>query len=287
MNWNKIINIFIILFLIINITIMYVDHYRNEKQYVLSEERKNQLREILYENNFALYTHIPDAFPMKKIIIYSPKNDQDKIAGRIFEDDVYSRTFHLNFEKYYTEKEELQFLRGDQKGVILYFGTNENYIPKTNSKEDIEIVAKKFASDITLSVPKLKLTLNMNFDDYYILEFNEVYKGNLLFCNYVRVKVSSKGIEEAVALRYPPEKLTGRKQKLIPADEILYNFVQSVSFENEELYSIKSMDIGYDLGINSSADDILAEAVPYYRIKLHSGQVYYINAYTNELRLTE
>lgn len=287
MNWNRIINIFIVLFLIINIAIHYVIHYRNEQQYVLSEERKSQLREILYENGFALYTHVPDNFPMKKIILHSPQNDKDKIAKKIFEDESYTRTFLYNSENYTSNKQELQFLKGDQKGVILYSGTNENYIPKSSSKEDIEAAAKKFAKDITLSDPKLKLTLSKKFDDYYILEYNEIYKGNIIFCNYVRIKASEKGIEEASVLRYAPERLTGRKQKLFPADEVLYNFAQSVFLEDEELYSIKNIDLGYDLGINNLADNVLAEAVPYYRIKLHNEQVYYINAYTNELRITE
>ncbi|PKM49163.1 MAG: hypothetical protein CVV02_17265 [Firmicutes bacterium HGW-Firmicutes-7] len=286
MNWNKIINIFIIIFLIINIGIFSIGHYKNEKMYTLSQERTDQLREILYKNGFALYSHVPENFPMRKIVIHPPQIDKGIVIKAFFENEPYSAEFTSDAEKYISSNQELMFLKGNQKGILSYRGTNAKYVPKSFTKEEVEAVGEQFAEDITLSIPKLILAYSMEYDGYYLLEFNEKYKGEILFCNYVKVKISSKGVEEAQVLRYVPSEFVGKKEKLYPIDEALYNFVDSIELNKEELYSIKSIDLGYDLGINSYEENMIAEAIPYYRIKLHNEFVFYINAYTNELRST-
>lgn len=286
MNWNKIINIFIIIFIIINAGIFYVRDVRNEQKYTLSPEREDQLRDILYQKGFALYTHVPSNYPMRKIVIQPAQINKDKIADIIFDGEPYTRIFGADSEKYASDQQEILFLKGNQKGVLSYTGFNEKYKPKTFTKEEVEKAGKKFAEDITLSVPKLELTFIKAYENYYVLEFNEIYKDEILFCNYVKLKVTKDGVEEAKAIRYEPSDFVGKKEKLYPADEALYNFVENISLSKEELYSIKSIDLGYDLGINSLEENGSAEAIPYYRIKLHNEFVYFINAYTNEIRTT-
>lgn len=287
MNWNKIINIFIILFLVINIGIYYVSDQLNEQKYTLSEEREDQLRDILYKKGFALYTHLPTYFPMKKIVIQPANVDKDRIAEVIFRNEPYTTTFGSDSDKYESDNQTILFLKGNQKGIISYTGSNEQYMPKKFTKEEVEKVGRWFAEDITLSIPELELTFSKAYEHYYVLEFNEKYKNQILFCNYIRMKVSENGVEEARVLRYVPSEFVGKKEKIFPTDEALYNFVESVNLSDGELYSIKNIDLGYDLGINSLEENGSAEAIPYYRIKLHNEFVYFVNAYTNELRTSD
>lgn len=287
MNWNKIINIFIVIFMIINFGIYYVSDSRNEQKYTLSHEREDQLRDILYQKGFALYTHVPSNYPMKKIVIQSAQINKDKIAEVIFDDETYTRTFGTESEKYESTKQTLLFLKGSQKGIISYSGINEAYVPKNFTREEVEKVGKAFAEDITLSEAEFELTFSKAYDHYYVLEYNEIFKDQILFCNYVKLKVTEEGVSEARALRYVPSDFVDKKEKIFPVDEALYNFVESVNLGEGELYSIKSIDLGYDLGINSLEENGTAEVIPYYRIKLHNEFVYFVNAYTNELRTTD
>ena len=133
----------------------------------------------------------------------------------------------------------------------------------------------------------MRLTYKKLMGDYYILEFNEVYQGEILFCSYVNMKISIKGVEEATMLRYIPQKFTGDKKPIVPIDEVLYSFINRVKPPENQLYSIKKIDLGYHIAMDLLSDNIMAEAVPYYRIKLDNDQVYYVNAYTNELRSSE
>ncbi|PKM93541.1 MAG: hypothetical protein CVU84_15295 [Firmicutes bacterium HGW-Firmicutes-1] len=284
MNWNKIMNIFIGFFLIMNICIFYISYNNNQQKHTLSPERTQQLREILYKNGFALYSHVPENFPMRKVVLHEPQINKEMIAEVIFNGESFKTEFTAEAEKYTSNNQELKYLKGNQKGILSYTGTNDNYIPKTYTQKDIEEVGEKFAEDITLSVPNLELTFSKVYDDYYVLEYNEVYKDEIIFCNYVKMKISSKGVEQANILRYAPVEFAGKKEKLYPVDEALYNFVDSIELDEGELYSIKSIDLGYDISSNSFGENILAEAIPYYRIKLHNEFVFYINAYTNELR---
>lgn len=287
MNWNKIINIFIVIFLIVNVTLFSTARYFENERYSLSEKRTEQLRDVLKRNGYVLYDYVPNYFPMPKIVFQPPEVDKTETIKQIFGSEVYLTSFSTRADQYGSEKQQLIFYKGDQKGVVSYKGTNEEYIPEEFTLEEVERVSQIFAEKITLSIPKLQLTYKKLVDDYYILEYNEVYKGQLLFSSYVTMKVSKRGIEEAKMLRYIPTKFTGDKKPIVPIDESLYNFIGKVKPAEGEMFSIKKIDLGYNIAMDSLSGNIMAEAVPYYRIKLDNDQVYYINAYTNELRIHE
>lgn len=288
MNWNKIMNIFIAIFLCINIGIFSISQYRDVQLYTLSDERLSQLGDILNENGFALYSLVPKYFPMKKIILETPILNKENIVRTIFDGEEFTTTFTNEYERYVSEQQELTFLKGNQKGKITYNGSNSQYIPSAFTEKEVIKVGKKFAEAITLSIPKLTLTRKDRFKDYYLLEFNETYKGQILFCSYVSLKISAKGVEEASALRYAPVEFTDAEEKLYPIDEVLYSFMRIVQPNEGELYSINRIDLGYDLGMGDLEENYSAQAVPYYRIKLNISEAYYfINAYTNELKQTE
>lgn len=287
MNWQKVINIFIVIFIVINLIMIGINKEIDNRRYNLSNERKNQLSNILSIKGFSLYDHIPGFFPMKKIILNPPSVDKEKIAKAMFKDQEYVISFTANGEVYKTEDQEIEFMKGDKKGQIIYRGETGEYKPNSLESEEVKKTGKKFAEEITLSVPKLELTFIKQVDDFFILEFNEVYKGEILFCSYVHMKISANGVEEAVAIRYAPESFKGEEQKLYPIDEALYNFLSKVHPDEGERYYIKGIDIGYNLGTQGNELNILVEAVPYYRIKLDNGLTFYINAYTNELKDTD
>lgn len=284
MNWQKIINIFIVIFIAINLIIIGINKYKDNQRYNLSYERKDQLSSILSQKGFSLYDHIPSFFPMKKIILDPPSVDKEKIARTMIKNMEFSIRFKEDAEVYETDDQEIEFMKGDKKGLVVYRGAIEEYKPSSLELKEVERVGKRFAEDFTLSAAKLELTFIKQVDDFFVLEFNEVYKGEILFCSYVHMKISTRGVEEAESIRYVPTSFKGEEQNLYPIDEALYNFLSKVQPNEGERYYIKGIDVGYNLGTQGNELNILIEAVPYYRVKLDNGLTYYINAYTNEFK---
>lgn len=73
------------------------------------------------------------------------------------------------------------------------------------------------------------------------------------------------------------------KHYLVEPEEMLYNLGERIGKDKEEQTIIKEIDIGYDAGDRMYQESKQDYIEPYYRIELLDGQVYYINAYTNEI----
>lgn len=294
MNWNKILNLLILIFLFINILLAGISYIMKENKYTLSTERETQLREILYEKGITVYNYLPDNYPKKKLIVEAPKINKDILLNRIF-DEGYSNIASGNTSKdsiqnrYVSDQHEIVFYSGNFEGIISYKGQNNKYIPKQFTKDEVIASAKKLAEDMMFSVSKLELTdIKPYFDqELYVLEFNERYKEQLLFCNYLSIRISSDGMIEAIAKRYTPVEFVGAEIQLYPIDEVLYKFMENIEFETDQLVRITDIDLGYDLGLDEQVENVLAETVPYYKITLNEKDVYYIDAYTNTIKKSE
>ena len=67
---------------------------------------------------------------MPKLIFEPPKIDKEKIISNIFGDEVYLTTFSANSDQYGSQMQQLIFLKGNQKGIVKYKGSNEKYFRK-------------------------------------------------------------------------------------------------------------------------------------------------------------
>lgn len=281
MNWDKMINSLIIIFLSINIGLFFFNSYKANEQYNISSERKEQLISILKDNNIELGCELPSNYPKSKVQLQTPIVNKKDILDTFFGEEHRLISVTNLYEKHYSNNREIYFYKGENKGVITYVGKEVSYKPSSNTENSIIEAGEKFASDITLNSVNLTLTSIKAYDKYYELEFNEKYKDNILFSNYVIVRMSEHGVLEARTIRYNPIKFLGAKQEIFPIDEVLYNYM--INNNNEEKVKIIDIDLGYNLGVDEIGYNSVAEAVPYYRIKLDNGSTYYINAYTNLL----
>ena len=290
MNWNKILNVFIIFFLCINIGIFAIASYKKHNDYTLSNDREDQLKQILNEKGIVVYNFLPSFYPMAKVTLEVPQTDQEAIKRHIFGEEHYDvKTITTLEETYESLNQEITFYKGANKGSIYYRGYNEKYIPEEFSEEGVNAIGRQFAKDITLNKAKYELTsINLSEDENsYILYYNEIFKDEVLFCSYVTIKINRQGIEEAKLLRFNPIKFVSEEQVLYPIDEVLYKFADTIQLDQTQLTTITDIDLGYDLGDDEMEENLLGEAVPYYRIKLSTGEFYYINAYTNEPKKSE
>jgi len=290
MNSQKMMTVLIIFFLIINIGLFQYGVYQDKIKYTLSQERTNQVRIILEKNNILIYDHLPDFYPKQPLIVAKPDNLELELVDLFFGNSdrriEYLETSRRYTDGYDQEKEtkHLTFVQGAEKGRIYYGSAQPIYQQKTyGDRTSMLIIAEQFLEDFTLNLGEYQLTDERNGEkkSFYLYFFNEIFRDTLLFCNEVIVKVEPSGVTEARGIRYVPLDFEGEAKRIYPIDEVLYKFMLFVKKEELGDVRITDIDIGYDLGQDIESQETYMVIEPYYRIKVGSGETYYINAYTN------
>lgn len=284
MNWSKILNIFIAIFLVINLVLYGVTVHQGRVEYNLSQERADMLRTILEAHSYAIYDHLPAFYPMAELKLNLPQRNKEAIVQAIFADESVETSFAANLEKYRSDTQQVTFYKGREKGLVAYSSEAPTYALKKFVQSEVEALGETFARHMMPDVDRLELTYVKAYNDYYILEFNEIYKGQILFCSYVNMRISRAGVTSAQSMRCQPAGFEGKDMEIVPIDEVLYNFMSQVKPGKDEFYSIKKIDLGYHLAQSPMEGETTLQGVPYYRIKLDDESVYYMNALTNALK---
>lgn len=297
MNVQKMLNIFILLFVLINAVLYYVNDQQSSGAFQLTQSRQQQLIQILRDNDIEVETtQLLDTVysPKRRLIIRGEvfNSSEKDIRARLMSEDLddlsdpkYSDNDHIHENVDGTIR--LTFHQGDEKGRIYYRATEPTYVPEDYTTASYDQLVNQFVQDVTLDNEGFELTdKRMRMDeDFQIYYFNERYENELLFCNEVVVKLEEQvGITEAKAIRYEPFAFEGDVTDLYPLDEVLYRLMFHIKEVNDKPVRISSIEIGYDFGPDGRNDLISMTVEPYYRVKLTSGDVYYVNAFTNEIR---
>lgn len=284
MNFSRILNIFIILFLIANITLYGIYEYRSKEVYTLTSEKEMLLTEVLGENNMCIYCLLPNFKPMKVMNVRKKKIDENKIRKQTFGD--VKVTFKGLKQQYIYKNETLTICKGTKEGLIYYTNSYDKQIENNFNKSDIEKFGKDIIKKLTTDDSLILTAIGPGDDNkYYQLEYNDLFKGQTIFNNSASLIFYEDGKINGIVLNdYEPIRLKGESKEIYPVDEVLYQFMHSIREKgNEELIRIMGIDIGYyivDEGITNE-DDII-DAEPCYRIRLGNNEVHYINAYTNK-----
>lgn len=290
MNLQKMLNVFIIIFLLINGGLYMFIQNQDVKNHTLSSERVTQLQTILNKNNISIYDHLPEFYPKSRLILKKPEDTEPELVDFFFENDVYESDYFASPRKHESETQILTYDQSGEKGRVFYGSTKPSYVPELFIDSYRIKTAWQFVEDFTLGHGTYDLTdMRSGGENTYIYFFNEVFEDELLFCNEVVIKIDengaadSKGITEARGIRYIPYGFEENRQEIYPIDEVLYKFMIYIRKEELGLSIITDIDIGYILGPDDLEDMLSVIVEPHYRIKLGSGQTYYINAYTNEI----
>lgn len=259
------------------------------QRYEISDARISQMSTVLNQNGIVLYSvTYPDFYPMSRLELEAPVVDKEAMNKRIFGDDI-PETRMENVpvrERLYTDDQSLTFYYGDQKGLVYYESTGNNYVPKDMSNASIDAVAKAFSKDLYGDSVDMQITYRKTADNSYRIEMNEVYKERLIFESYIKMTITETGIEEALAIRYRGSEFIGDKEEIYPFDEVVYSLMYYMEneLETDEAYiekrNIRDFDLGYYI-LDQDNQKLLYQVEPYYRIIFDSGEIYYINAFTN------
>ena len=291
MNWNKVLNMFILIFLAINISLFLFQGYYEERRYTLSADKEVQLSKVLNSNGISIYKLIPSFYQTARLELKIPADNKEFIVERVLGKKVSSRIEANGLgERFFTDQESLVFYVGEQLGLVYYSGVDEKYKPKNMTLSEVESVAKEFALELFGDEVKMVITAEKATEGGYRIEMNEEYKDSIVLQSFIKMSITEDGIEEALAIRYEPLGYIGQRKNIYPFDEIMYSLmyylyeeIHSLNQSEDKLKKIvRDIDIGYYL-IDSSAKDFVMQADPYYRVIFEDGDIYYINAYTNDI----
>lgn len=296
MHIQKMLNVLIVIFLIMNIGLFFYTQQRNEVRYTLSEARRTQATDVLALNGVDIYAHLPDFYPRPKLLVTTSNTNhttiEKELIGQFFNgqpefqpSDGVDRYSDSHTQE--TETLSLKFRKNEQKGLIIYESSEPTYTI-TNYNNEIERLdtARDFVKDFTLSKGNYEMTDQRDGEDknglFSQFVFNERYDGEIIFSNETKVRIEESGITQATSIRYEPYGYTDEIYDIVPPDEAIYKFMLYVMDEELKEVRITSVEIGYLLGPDV-LEAISVEIEPYYRIRIGSGQTYYINAYSNEI----
>ena len=298
MNWSHMKKMLIVMFVVINVTLEIIFIKREQSLYTVTSQDQQQIVQTLNNNNIMInaalgqqniltkykYNILGNYYPMSKLKVKSSMLDAEKIAENILGDsikiDLSSKETGITK---YTKGDK--YIATNTTGQVMYYNQNGIYPPKKLNSEEVEKVGIQFAKEFTDNKIPLKHRRIEIADDYFVLEYYDDYKGEILFSSYISMKISKKGIIEAKQVRYEPIKFVEGKRYIFSPDEILYHFMEYIKDEKgNDLVRITSIERGYDIVMESYFEEDFDVVLPYYRITIGENEaIYYINAYTNEI----
>lgn len=123
-------------------------------------------------------------------------------------------------------------------------------------------------------------------NDRMMVEFVPYYRGLPVYSGYLRVEVSSRGVETVTQFWVRPIGFKDAAPKAIrPAGEALLRLAGHVEQTGEQARTIVDMGLGYYSGPSVTMPVAVGswDTVPVWRVTLDNGTVYYINAFNSEL----
>lgn len=294
MDVRRMMNLFILLFALINVILFFLNQQIGAVSYFLPTEANELMIEVLEGEAIEVeFDQNVTYAPRARLIIRGAdfSRDEQAIRSKMLHGEMKNPQYGDDATSHVYEtldgNERLTFNRGAEAGEIYYAAIEPYYIPETYTPAAYGSLAQSFVEDLTLGEGSFELTDSQKGEDFTLYYFHERYQGELLFCNEVVVKiVEEKGITEARAIRYKPYEpnaFEGDLLALRPLDQAMYQFMYHFRSLTEEAVTIEHVSIGYYLGPDDRNDLISLAIEPHYQIRLSTGETYYINAYTNNI----
>ncbi len=281
MNSKKITNSLISIFIIINILLFFVDNKMVKSEYELSSDRRNKLINTLANKNIHLKAQLPNRYKMRKLYLSAPLDRELELINKILDTNTREATYIEGVHQHTSGDESLIFYQAVEKGRIFYNATNPTYIAKSTSDKSINDLIEKFIDDFKVADEEYVITEKVVNDDHTIYFLNEVFEGEILYCNEIVIKIVGAGITDARMIRYTPIRFDDELNEIKPVDEVLYMLMFELG--GVEPLVIENIDIGYSLGQDTSSGAYSFTVDPYYIVTMDNEERYYIDAFTGKL----
>lgn len=296
MNWCSAKNKLIILFLSINIVLGWANYRKESTAYVLKETQVDDIKTILAENNIYIDTTIPKEYkPLSKLTV-SPFQinsvTREEFVKRLL-NTLEGVTVSIEAAKAPNQKPRRIYSKNDE--IIIFEGENILYQHrgKVEARDSKEMGSNRFNKDQALKIAekwlkqmaysprKMHRQTVEEADGMYIIYYDK-YEGIPVFDSYVKIKMTSSGINEVEIHKVELGEAVGEKQEIYSGDQVAFYLIQLIA--TREPTHIKDIMLGYALENPKGTHLIAEKALPFYQVILEDGRVYYINAYNSEIR---
>ncbi|HEY8345831.1 MAG TPA: hypothetical protein VIL07_00985 [Symbiobacteriaceae bacterium] len=188
--------------------------------------------------------------------------------------------------------EPARFLPDPDSGALIYYaweqGAGSRDIRPENRSQVQQVAEEYLRRRGWLPANAVVATYRHDPDrNVAMVEFVPSFDGLPVFSGYVRVEVSSRGVETVRFLWVEPTRYTDAAPKAVrPATEALLRLAGRLQDSVGEPRVIRDIRLGYYA--NRSLTGAQPEAVigwdtvPVWRIELESGEVYYVNGFNGE-----
>ncbi len=286
MNWNKILSIFIVIFLAINVGLYVYRGIKNQRSYTLSSSRIRQLESVMKQKGVTMYAYLPEFYPKAPLDLKAAEWKKDKILERIFAGESYRSeiTYQAALaDTYQSDKQLLAFYAGDYSGTLYYKGENPRYVPEAPTLAAMENKAMLLVRDFIGEEGKqFQVTNRQLKGSEYLLDINGMFRNEIIFNSQFKIQIGENGITEAIGRYYEPLDFSGVQEEIHAFDEVMYYFMNKMEEQAKQNIIIRDADVGYWI-LDSNTKQLTIEAIPVYRLILEDGTTYYIDAEKNEL----
>lgn len=287
MNTQRVKNMVIILLAVLNV-VLFVALIIQSNTYRLTAQQEKAVRSLLSDNAITVSANITKTFkPIKALNMLPYTFDISKEADSFF-DDTEKTAFTEAWNKT-TIASDTETLSLEEN--VLRFESSVGY-----KNEDF---LKKGYSDMTATrnlcdeyIEKIRPNeLKFEFDhieqdeDYSFYYYRGIYKGHIIYSNYIRLRVSALGVEVASCYYSGiPSGYNNYAREIYAPDEALFSLMKHLKNVYTDVdIDINDMEMVYYL--DSIAIDI-AKAVPCYRFKVSVKGInisYLVDGYTNNV----
>lgn len=293
MNWSRGKNRLIILFFSINILLGWANYRKESTAYVLKETQVEDIKLVLEENNIFIDTLIPKQYkPLPKLTVFPFQINSviredfvKKLLQTLEGVTVSIEAARLPDEKprrIYRKDEEVVIFEGEN---ILYRHEGRAEVgemePSSLNIDQALKIAENWLNIMAYSPKKMHRQIVEESDGFHVIYYDK-YDGIPVFDSYVKIKIIASGVREVEIHKVELGETTGEKQEIYSADQVFFYLQKLIA--TEEPTHIQDIMMGYALENPKGTHLIAEKALPFYQLTLADGRIYYINAYTSEIR---
>ena len=289
MRWNKALNGLLIIFIVLNVALGWINYNRFNGSYKVSEERIQTIKGLLADRQIQVKADLPTLFIPRSSIWIEPMQItttlRDDLVNRVFGKERVGVTitnegsgeYGKNALIYRQEEAELAFY----KTFITYANEAAREEKASLSMKHANKFAKAFIKQLNLEDDFKEVKIDYRSESYGMeVTYYEVYRGLPIFDSYVKMKISPKGVFEAEVRCLEVTDQVSLTKPLYPIDQVLFALQKPIG-ENEA-YVIESVELGYRLSQTEGVHILSEEAVPMYKIIIQGlSDPIFVNAYTN------
>ena len=280
MEWEKAKNYILLFFVLLNLALGGL-LFMESRRYSMTPEREQAIVAILNQNNITMDTRLMRRFaPMRAMGISGFYYDADELVRIFFGNAAVQRTTTLQGYRVTRRPVELVI----SNGFVSYTNPHgRGEISELNPDE-----AQRLADALVrANWPDFRLDIVHSGEDWILLSYREIYRGNKIHSNFIEFLVTEDGIER-VEMQFGQVQgwESSDQQPIVSPDEALLTFVQRTRGHAQVApMTIAHMDLVYFLEEGSTDPDVTHRAVPFYRVFVvgEGSDPFLINAFTNEM----